>query len=126
MQKLNTPWGQADHVKPSGDNGILFVSTPSHGGLFVPDELLGRMPRALKGSNSYSRGKNWFEEDVEWAIPVIAFPEEFPAKECKAAVETIEAYGNKKPGEYLYSAVKWLAGPGGDAVKEKVDKHYVL
>lgn len=46
-------------------------------------------------------------------------PEEFPAKDCQAAVSTIEAYGNKKPGEYLYSAVKWLAGPGGDAVKAK-------
>src|SRR5437763_10737944 len=115
--KLNTPWGFADQVSPIGDHGILCASTPGHGGLFVPDELLGRLPQALRGSNSYSGKRNWFEEDVEWAIPVIAFPEEFPAKDCQAAVSTIECYKNHKPGEYLYSAVKWLAGPGGDAVK---------
>lgn len=119
MTNLNTPWGLADHVDHMSDQGILFVSTASHGGVFVPDELLDRMPRELRGSNSYSGKRNWFEEDVEWAIPVLAFPDQFSPEYCKAAVETIEAYGQKKRGEYLFSAVQWLAGTAGDAVKKR-------
>lgn len=113
----NTPWGHADTVKTVGDQGIRFVSTPSHGGIFVPDMLMAKMPEALKGSNSYSGCGQWFEEDVEWAIPVLAFPEQFPKADCKAAVETIGFYAGKKVDEYLYSVVQWLASPQGDAVK---------
>lgn len=119
MKNLHTPWGLADHVQHMGDHGILFTSTASHGGIFVPDELLERMPEELRGSNSYSGKRNWFEEDVEWAIPVIAFPDQFSVEYCKSAIETIEAYGHKQRGEYLYSAVQWLAGTGGDAVKNR-------
>lgn len=114
-----TPWGTADNIAPVGDQGIRFVSTPSHGGIFVPDELLAKMPEALKGSNSYSGCGNWFEEDVEWAIPVLAFPEQFPARDCQAAVETIGHYADKKVGDYLYSVAQWLTSPEGAAVKQK-------
>lgn len=113
----NTPWGQAQHVKPVGDQGIRFVSCTGHGGIFVPDALMAKMPEALKGSNSYSGSGQWFEEDVEWAIPVLAFPEQFPKVDCKAAVETIGFYADKKVDEYLYSVVKWLASPKGELVK---------
>lgn len=118
MQIMNTPWGQADHVKPIGVQGILSVSTPSHGGIYLPDELLARMPAKLRGSNSYSGCKNWFEEDVEWAIPVLAFPGEFSPEYCKAAVDTAAMYAkNKGTGLYFDSVVQWLDGPGGDDVK---------
>ena len=118
MGKLNTPWGQADQVDKIGDRGILHVSTPSHGGFYVPDELLALMPIQLQGSNSYSGRGNWFEEDCEWAIPVLAFPAEFPADYCKAAVETANCYAkNKGTGLYFDSVVQWLEGTAGDAVK---------
>lgn len=117
MEKLNTPWGYADQVDEIGDKGILFVSTPSHGGLFVPDELITQMPAELRGSNSYSGKGNWFEEDCEWAIPVLAFPEEFSPEYCKAAVETANMYRkNIGTGLYFDSVGQWLATPASDAV----------
>lgn len=116
--KLNTPWGYADQVDPVGDKGILWTSTPSHGGLFVPDELMRQLPAELRGSNGYSGKGNWFEEDCEWAIPVIVWPDQFPEKYCKAAVETVQMYAKHKgTGLYFDSVVTWLEGAGGDAVK---------
>jgi hypothetical protein len=108
MERLNTPWGVADQVDRIGDKGILHVSTPSHGGLFVPAELLERMPAALRGSNSYSGCGNWFEEDVEWAIPVLAFPDEFPPATCQAAISTVASYRDAAPGKYFSSVVAWF------------------
>lgn len=125
MTNLNTPWGRADQVTPIGTQGIFMASTASHGGLFVPDELLAQMPEELRGSNSYSGCANWFEEDIEWAIPVLAFPDQFPPSTCDAAVKTIKYYEDRKPDEYLYSAAQWLAGPGGQAVKDRELVMYV-
>ena len=83
---MNTPWGMSDHVENVG-GGILRVDTPSHGGYFVPPELYASMPALLQGSNSYGGG-TWFEQDCEWAIVALAFPELFSIKNLKAAAKT--------------------------------------
>lgn len=62
---IQTPWGYADSVKPIVD-GIVSVSTPSHGGLRVThkafDDLVmdkGYLSKvAIKTRTHY-----WFEED---------------------------------------------------------------
>lgn len=116
---MKTPWGNANHVQVL-QSGILSVSTPGHGGLFVPDELLAKMPGVLAQSNGYSgAGSNWFEEDCEWALPVVAFPELFDARKCQAAVATIQGYAKSNPGEYFYSANQWLASKSGIPVKAR-------
>ena len=116
----NTPWGRADHVERIGDQGILQVSTPSHGGIFVPSELLAQMPAELQGSNSYSGQGNWFEEDIEWTIPVLAFPLQFSPEYCKAAVETANGYArNKGTGKYFDSVASWIDSPAADVVKAR-------
>jgi hypothetical protein len=115
--KLNTPWGMADSVEKL-NAGILRVGTPGHGGLFVPHELIAKMPRALAESNSYSGpGSNWFEEDCEWALPVIAFPELFDARDCYYAVRTVGH--DTKLGEYFYSASQWLVSDAGKPARDK-------
>lgn len=114
----STPWGHADSVKEIAP-GIHTVSTPSHGGFHVSDELLAQMPFALRMSNSYSgTGSDWFEEDCEWALPVLAFPALFGARYCHHAVRTVDGR-ERKAGEYFYSAAQWLASPAGDAVRAK-------
>lgn len=42
---LRTPWGVADDIQHIG-GGIYRVDTPSHGGYFVPPELLP-LPRRI-------------------------------------------------------------------------------
>jgi hypothetical protein len=102
--KMHTPWGAADHVKPLGNEGILQVDTPSHGGLFVPRELYRKMPAALQ-CNVYGGG-TWFEEDCEWALVALAFPHLFEPRHLAAARETIAAYAGQTP---YAEAAAWLA-----------------
>ena len=103
-QHIPTPWGMSDFVENIG-GGILAVTTPSHGGYYVPREHYDRMPAQLQGSNSYGGGL-WFEEDCEWAIVAFAFPELFNMAQLKAAVQTMNHYN--KPGGIYYSVWQWL------------------
>lgn len=74
---LNTPWGKADHYENLGQ-GIMSVSTSSHGGIFVPDEMLGSIPEAAQAdAERWSGSKQWYEEDCCWAHVAVAFPDRF-------------------------------------------------
>ena len=57
----HSPWGGIDYVTEHHD-GVCFVSTPSHGGVFVPEKVRRLLPEKF-------RGQAWYEEDCEWAIP---------------------------------------------------------
>lgn len=116
---MKTPWGDSQHIDRIGDKGILFVSTAGHGGIYLPESLRQVLPTELAGENTYSRSRNWYEEDVEWAIPVLAFPNEFTPAYCDAAVRTVDGYANKGRGEYFYNVAQWLATSAGDAVKNR-------
>ena len=68
-----TPWGQAEHTDHLG-NGILYLQTPGHGGLFVPDEVWNQdLPEAVRRSTHMARNTphaaNWAEEDLD--LPLI-------------------------------------------------------
>lgn len=101
--KMNTPWGQADQTKHLG-GGLVSVQTPSHGGIFVPVDVYRNMPEPLK-CNVYGGG-TWFEEDCEWALVALAFPQFFDARSLYYAVQTVAAYADKAP---YASAAEWLA-----------------
>jgi hypothetical protein len=87
----NTPWGKADSVDEIGE-GIYSVSTPSHGGFFVPSALVAKMdPGKVAFSKRSSGSENWFEEDCAVAFVVEAFPHLFPG-ELERAREYIAAF----------------------------------
>lgn len=72
-----SPWGVIDGIEVL-EEGILFVSTPSHGGAWLSPENLAKMRPALKTPSSfYHAGSPWFEEDCEILRVVIAFPHLF-------------------------------------------------
>ena len=118
--RMQTPWGAADTIKEVAD-GIISVSTPGHGGLQVADDLLAKMPDALRNANAYSgKGSCWFEEDVEWALVAAAFPELFKADVCRAAYRTLQGYALRAPrGAYMYEAGRWLMSDEADAFTAK-------
>ena len=80
-----TPWGKPDDAK-AYDNGMVFYSTPSHGGFKVPNELLKTMP--IK----YRNADGWYEEDCEYAKIILAFPQYFTAKQQESAARTFDRY----------------------------------
>lgn len=73
-QPQDTPWGVpqiADQLLP----GIWLVETASHGGLMLSAARQGAMPDALRREDCI------YEEDCDWALPVLGFEAEFALAE---------------------------------------------
>jgi hypothetical protein len=80
-----TPWGTADSSK-SITRGIVLYSTPGHGGFHVSPTLNAKVHEAWR------RAKGWYEEDCEWAIVVLTFPQHFTADQTTDAKSTAKNY----------------------------------
>ena len=71
-----SPWGVVDHATRLGP-GAWQVSTPGHGGVRLSRARNAAMPDALRLAGG------WYEEDAEWALVALAFPELFGADAAK-------------------------------------------
>ena len=71
MALTHSPWGRIEH-KAQLAKGIMNVSTASHGGIHLSDGRLAAMPDYMQ------REGGWYEEDCEWSMPAVVFPEAFP------------------------------------------------
>lgn len=69
----SSPWGRIQEVTPIAGGAAAFVSTPSHGGLWLSPTLWRCLPEIAR-ETPYSRG-GWFEEDSDVAIPIAFLPE---------------------------------------------------
>ena len=72
----STPWGTADHAEHIA-RGIVWYTTPSHGGYHISPGRMKEMPDVLRriGMNDGDGGA-WFEEDCDWAAVEVTWPEE--------------------------------------------------
>ena len=88
-----TPWGTADDVNMVGivdGERVFCVSTPSHGGYYVPTALLHYIPQEYQDrAERWSGSPNWYEEDCEWASVAVTFPQLFPTEALEHARLTI-------------------------------------
>lgn len=92
---VNTPWGPADTVKEIAP-GITLYTTPSHGGFHLSDARVASMPKHLRdfvpfGGVQKGPGR-WFEEDCDWCVVALAFPQFFPPDAIEAAMKTLKGY----------------------------------
>ncbi len=86
----HTPWGYADTYRNLGQ-GVFLVSTPSHGGIFVPSILLGNIPAKHQvWAERWSGSKHWYEEDSCWAAVALALPQYFTTGQIDAARVSIK------------------------------------
>lgn len=111
----HTPWGAADHTERYV-RGIIWYSTPSHGGFHVCNTLNQQIPEYMRDPGG------WYEEDCDWAIVATVFPNAFlehdkdPPKTFESARNTLrnwhpEAYEKfygveLQPGESFKRDVK--------------------
>lgn len=73
----DTPWGTAQEVEIIAD-GIVFISTASHGGYWLSPERNKKVPRSLREKTFVQNGLNgWYEEDCDAEIVRAVFPEFF-------------------------------------------------
>jgi hypothetical protein len=95
MKQMMTPWGKSQTVKECG-RGILLVETAGHGGYFVPNELLKRIPLVEREyAKAWSGSENWYEEDCAAAIVMYRFPRVAPQitfDEIKKYYESVKTY----------------------------------
>ena len=113
-QPVESPWGASDHVTEIAP-GIISVSTPSHGGIWLSPERIAEMPQPLQdfvpfGGPQKGPGR-WFEEDVDWSIVCLAFPQFFTEDDLRQAHSTLKGY---KPHIY-----RELMGRAGEVVEVK-------
>lgn len=88
----SSPWGIVQDEETIAD-GIVYVSTASHGGIWVSPELLGRVQEAMRDYAAYWSGSSqWFEEDCAAQCVVVSFPEHFPAEQVERAQAIVDRY----------------------------------
>lgn len=83
--KKSSPWGTIDHVQKLA-SGMFQVSTAGHGGIKLSRSRNSEMPEGAR------RKGGWYEEDCEWALVVLQFPEEFEVEIRESAARTAKEY----------------------------------
>jgi hypothetical protein len=72
---MQTPWGIAQIIEEVAE-GILGVSTASHGGIILDETRTAAMPDYMK-SSTFTRTPSAYEEDCDWCMPALVFESEF-------------------------------------------------
>jgi hypothetical protein len=76
-----SPWDRIDETYPVVP-GIVVVSTPGHGGIWISREWICQLPTEVMDwcvsqrnrRGCYTHGPQWFEEDCAWSIPFAFLP----------------------------------------------------
>ena len=90
----STPWGLPQDAWAIAD-GITKVVTSSHGGLYVDSDLNAQIIPEARDEDG------WYEEDDDWAIVVVSFPEHFSHDMHQAAVASVYRAAERR------SSSKW-------------------
>lgn len=104
----NSPWGAVqdeERIAP----GITFVSTSSHGGFKVSEALNNKIPISMRQSGG------WYEEDVDWAVIPIIYPDAFDEKTRERAIHTFKQWRPKLYERFFEEKL----GPGESFMKDE-------
>ena len=80
--RVYTPWGSSQGATVFAE-GIVCHSTAGHGGFHLAAECNAKVDSRLRMANG------WYEEDAEWAIVAITFPDLFTSFERRCADQTV-------------------------------------
>lgn len=97
----DTPWGTAENVTIF-DNGIVAMSTSSHGGFYVPPHLNEQVPAYARAATWQMRGeRGWYEEDVDWSWLALTFPHLFTQAERNRAAAMLNYFKTEAYRRFL-------------------------
>ena len=83
---VSTPWGQSDDAGDAIAPGIVWYDTPSHGGFHLDEDRQAKVLEMFPHFQTFAGGP-WYEEDCDWVIVVLAFPEHFGERQRATALE---------------------------------------
>lgn len=82
----HTPWGRSDTAKRYAE-GVFEYRTPGHGGFHLSDERNALVDEGVRSEDG------WYEEDQDWSVVAMTFPELFTDREKGYANSTMrDAY----------------------------------
>lgn len=98
MYPTSSPWGEIQTRTVLGE-GVVRVTTASHGGILLSAERYAQMPACFK--------KTWaggaaYEEDCDWACVAVVFPELFSDNSVEAAFRTLRSYSKEDSAVQKY------------------------
>ena len=106
MLPRHTPWGDI-HDQREHAPGIVNVSTAGHGGFWLSAERLAEFRAVFPDFDPYA-GEPWFEEDEDWAVVVLAFPDMFDDESTWTAVEAVPVARRISQSLYSDGANRWI------------------
>ncbi|KKN55604.1 hypothetical protein LCGC14_0580760 [marine sediment metagenome] len=83
LKPTTSPWGAVQSTDVLAD-GIVSVSTASHGGIKLDADRQAAMPEG------WSKDGGWYEEDCNWCLPFIIFQADILAHGDECAVRSIK------------------------------------
>ena len=99
-----TPWGPAEVTHAVAD-GVAFVCTASHGGYWLSDDRLAEVPNHWRLARFHPTSDSpWFEEDCDWCLVALTFPDLFPAEAAEPAQKTFDAIHAPKIAKFSWIA----------------------
>lgn len=107
----HTPWGKPQTTTETAE-GITFFRTPGHGGYHL-DPKRQRIVQRLFPDHRPFAGGPWYEEDQDWAVVALAFPESFDVTGLRAAIRTARLAARPWRDEVSPSwvaVVEWIDG----------------
>lgn len=96
LRLTSSPWGAVQHITQLAE-GIVMVSTASHGGIKLSAERYAAMPAAFR-ETGYSKG-GWYEEDCDWALVAVTFPDAFKAEHVELAKKIVARWHAERVAE---------------------------
>jgi len=105
-----TPWGVCDGVEHLAD-GIVFVSTPSHGGFWLNNERIGQLP---EGYQPFTGELRWAEEDCDALMLACFF--DLPDAEPERCQRMADYFKDKEYGQRTVQS--WEALKAAKAAKQ--------
>ena len=115
-----TPWGKSDSSEKLA-TGVMRYGTPSHGGYHLSGSANEKVHASWRSDDG------WYEEDCEWAIVALTFPELFEGH-VEAARKTAK---NWSPDGYTATTGETVALEESTVLRERAfyaanEKNFVV
>lgn len=121
----HTPWG-APRRSQEIARGLIFFDCPGHGGYWLAKERERARIDRFPWFKTFSGGP-WYEENCDWSVVALTFPENFSDDAIRGAVRTVRAYSTRAtyrlPSSGWKCVIEWMLGnsPEATAIIQRAD-----